>query len=44
MRIVPAAPTHQSLHDEVAARLREHIFSGEFAPGSFLDEAALCER
>ncbi len=31
-----------SLHDEVAARLRERIFSGELAPGSFLDEPALC--
>jgi DNA-binding GntR family transcriptional regulator len=31
-----------SLHDEVAAQLRERIFAGEFAPGSFIDEPALC--
>ena len=31
-----------SLHDEVAARLRDRIFSGELAPGSFIDELALC--
>jgi len=35
---------HNSLHDEVAATLREEIFSGAMAPGSFVDEAALCER
>jgi DNA-binding GntR family transcriptional regulator len=39
MRIV-----HNSLHDEVAATLREEIFAGTLAPGSFVDEAALCER
>jgi DNA-binding GntR family transcriptional regulator len=39
MRLVP-----NSLHDEVAATLREQIFEGVLAPGSFLDEAALCER
>jgi DNA-binding GntR family transcriptional regulator len=33
-----------SLHDEVADRLREAIFAGELAPGSFIDELALCER
>lgn len=33
-----------SLHDEVAATLRDHIFDGTFAPGSFVDEAALCTR
>lgn len=32
-----------SLHDEVAARLRERIFGGQLMPGSFLDEPALCE-
>ncbi|RZI72689.1 MAG: GntR family transcriptional regulator [Variovorax sp.] len=37
MRLVP-----NSLHDEVAARLREQIFAGTLAPGSFLDEAGLC--
>ncbi|MFZ4284894.1 GntR family transcriptional regulator [Variovorax sp. HJSM1_2] len=35
---------HNSLHDDVADRLREEIFSGSFAPGSFLDEVALCEK
>ena len=39
MRLVP-----NSLHDEVAATLREQIFDGTLAPGSFLDEVALCER
>lgn len=33
-----------SLHQEVAATLREQIFSGLWAPGSFLDEPELCER
>ncbi|MES2980626.1 MAG: GntR family transcriptional regulator [Pseudomonadota bacterium] len=32
-----------SLHQEVAATLREQIFSGALLPGSFLDEIALCE-
>ena len=32
-----------SLHDEVAARLREQIFGWQLMPGSFLDEPALCE-
>jgi DNA-binding GntR family transcriptional regulator len=31
-----------SLHDEVAAKLRERIFAGKLAPGSFMDEPALC--
>ena len=35
---------HNSLHDEVAATLRDEIFAGTLAPGSFLDEAALCTR
>jgi DNA-binding GntR family transcriptional regulator len=35
---------HNSLHDDVADRLREEIFAGTFAPGSFLDEVALCEK
>lgn len=34
---------HNSLHEEVANDLREKIFSGELAQGSFLDEAGLCE-
>jgi DNA-binding GntR family transcriptional regulator len=33
-----------SLHQEAAATLREQIFDGLFAPGSFLDEVALCEQ
>lgn len=37
-------PVPNSLHDEVASRLREQIFAGALPPGSFLDEAALCER
>lgn len=32
-----------SLHDEVAATLRDRIFSGELAPATFLDEVSLCE-
>ena len=35
---------HSSLHDEVASTLREEIFAGTLAPGSFVDEAAVCER
>jgi DNA-binding GntR family transcriptional regulator len=33
-----------SLHHQVADTLREQIFAGVLAPGSFLDEVALCER
>lgn len=33
-----------SLHDEVAATLREQIFAGVLVPGTFLDEAALCQQ
>jgi len=39
MRIV-----HNSLHEDVANRLRERIFAGELAPGAFLEEARLCEE
>ena len=35
---------HNSLHDEVAAQLRERIFAGELAPGTFLDEVKLAEQ
>lgn len=35
---------HNSLHDEVAAQLREKIFAGELAPGTFLDEAQLAAQ
>src|ERR1700752_1799186 len=38
MRLVP-----NSLHDEVAAQLRERIFAGELMPGTFLDEVRLAE-
>lgn len=31
-----------SLHDEVAAKLRERIFAGQLAPGGFIDEPSLC--
>lgn len=33
-----------SLHNEVAAQLRERIFAGSLAPGSFVDELALCNE
>ena len=33
-----------SLHQEVASTLREEIFAGKLAPGSFIDEASLCAR
>ncbi len=33
-----------SLHQEVASTLREEIFAGALAPGSFIDEVALCAR
>lgn len=33
-----------SMHQEVAAALREQIFEGQWAPGALLDELALCER
>jgi DNA-binding GntR family transcriptional regulator len=33
---------HSSLHDEVADGLRARIFDGVLAPGSFIDEVALC--
>ena len=35
---------HNSLHDEVAAQLREKIFAGELSPGTFLDEVRLAEQ
>jgi DNA-binding GntR family transcriptional regulator len=44
MSIATMRPTASSLHDEVAARLRERIFSGGLLPGSFLDESALAEQ
>ena len=33
-----------ALHQEVSSILREEIFAGKLAPGSFVDELALCER
>lgn len=39
MRVVP-----NSLHDEVASRLREMIFSGDLLPGAFVDEVTMAER
>jgi DNA-binding GntR family transcriptional regulator len=44
MKLVTNTAAPQSLHDEVAVTLRERIFAGELKPGSFLDEAALCEK
>jgi DNA-binding GntR family transcriptional regulator len=38
MRALP-----QSLHDDVAERLRSAIFEGVLSPGQFIDELALCE-
>lgn len=35
---------HNSLHDEVASRLRERIFAGDLAPGSFIDEVRVAEE
>lgn len=35
---------HNSLHEDVAARLRDRIFAGELAPGQFLDEVQLAEQ
>jgi DNA-binding GntR family transcriptional regulator len=33
-----------SLHDQAAQQLRDLIFAGELSPGSFVDEARLCEQ
>ncbi len=33
-----------SLHEDVASRLRMRIFAGELAPGAFVDEMAWCEQ
>jgi DNA-binding GntR family transcriptional regulator len=32
------------MHEKAASMLREQIFAGALAPGSFIDEATLCER
>ena len=42
--VLTMSPVQNSLHDGVVSRLREQIFDGALMPGSFLDEAALCER
>ncbi|GAB3492334.1 GntR family transcriptional regulator [Curvibacter fontanus] len=39
MRVV-----HNSLHEQVADTLRQQIFGGQLAPGSFVDEVTLCEH
>jgi DNA-binding GntR family transcriptional regulator len=44
MNTQPATSAPLSLHEEVAGRLRELIYSGELPPGAFVDEPALCER
>nr|WP_242529116.1 GntR family transcriptional regulator [Ramlibacter ginsenosidimutans] len=41
---MPVRLVHNSLHDEVAAQLRERIFDGELTPGTFLDEVRLAEQ
>jgi len=33
-----------SLHDQVAAQLRDLIFAGELMPGAFVDETRMCEQ
>ncbi len=43
MKLVASNAAPQSLHEEVANTLRERIFAGELAQGSFVDEVALCE-
>src|SRR5512145_3147250 len=35
---------HRALYEEVAERLRQLIYSGELAPGTWIDERALVER
>ncbi len=35
---------HNSMHDEVAAQLRDRIFAGALLPGTFLDEARLADE
>jgi DNA-binding GntR family transcriptional regulator len=35
-------PLPDSLHHQVANRLRERIFAGQMGPGAFIDEIALC--
>ena len=37
------APSLNSLHDQVADRLRSLIFAGELPPGSWVDEVQWCE-
>ncbi len=42
--LVALRSVSESLHSEVAAQLRQRIFSGDLAPGAFVDEVALCEQ
>ena len=35
---------HRALYEEVAERLRQLIYGGELAPGTWIDERALVER
>lgn len=44
MKLMPATSSPQALHEGVADRLRQLIYDGDLAPGSFIDEPALCER
>ncbi len=44
MKLTPATSSPQALHEGVADRLRQLIYDGDLAPGSFIDEPALCER
>jgi DNA-binding GntR family transcriptional regulator len=40
----PMRLVSNSLHEDVAARLRDRIFAGELGPGSFLDEVRLAQQ
>jgi DNA-binding GntR family transcriptional regulator len=42
--VVPLKRAASSLHADVAMQLREWIYSASLAPGSLVDEVALCER
>lgn len=44
MKLTPATSSPQALHEGVADRLRQLIYDGDLASGSFIDEPALCER
>ena len=40
----PMRLVHNSLHEDVAARLRELIFAGDLSPGAFMDEVQLAAQ